>query len=542
MKGLTVAVRLSVGFGVITFLMLIIGVIGIDRLRSANEAIGEIVGNRWIKISMLQTALASVGTIDASYSELVLAVTNEAREAASKQMLQGSSSIEKELSALKHLLREAREQELMLKILDTESLFLSEQNQIHTSLNDMLGNQARTYLVTDFHKISLEYGKRINELIGLQSDLIDQAAKSAAERYRFACIVMITLATIALFLATVIAIWIIRSITKPLGGEPDEAKVVVERISQGDLTAEIGVKPGDSGSLIFSMQAMQANLRRMVSDLKSNAEGVSAVAHRLALTSSKVASATEQQSEATSAVASAVEEMAVGFTHLAERAHDARSITTQTDLASMEGNSVIQETVADMLKISNTVGEAAKTIQAMGENSKQISRIVHVIKDVADQTNLLALNAAIEAARAGEQGRGFAVVADEVRKLAERTAKATTEIADMISSVQSNSDSAVATMQQAVLRVEQGLEKVQKAGGCMLGISDGSQNVVSAVNEISSALQEQVVACNEIAHNVEKIAQMSEENSTATREAAKTAQQLGYLAASTHEAVGAFSV
>jgi methyl-accepting chemotaxis protein len=178
----------------------------------------------------------------------------------------------------------------------------------------------------------------------------------------------------------------------------------------------------------------------------------------------------------------------------------------------------------------------------MGESSQRISGIVGVIKDVADQTNLLALNAAIEAARAGEAGRGFAVVADEVRKLAERTAKATTEISEMVAAVQDNAHQAVSTMAETVSRVEEGVNLARESSQSMLSINEGARQVMQTVTDISNALSEQGAASNEIAANVENIAQRSEENSIAVRLVAETAGRLQKLAAESHQAVAVFRI
>ena len=264
--------------------------------------------------------------------------------------------------------------------------------------------------------------------------------------------------------------------------------------------------------------------------MQTNADGVASASQQLASTSEQLAISTAQQSEAASGMAAAVEEMTVSINHVSDSANEAKHVTGETGSLSEDGRRIIQDTVEEMQLIVATVTEASVTIHAVGENSQRISSIVQVIKDVADQTNLLALNAAIEAARAGEQGRGFAVVADEVRKLAERTAQATTEISGMIGAVQSSAQTAVVTMQHAVTRVDCGKTMAGPAGESMNGISDGAGRVVAAVNEISSALREQSMASNDIAANVEKIAQMSEENSAATREAADTARQLEALA------------
>jgi len=477
----TVSKRLALGFGVMILLLILVAVVGVSRLASLNESVEDIVSNKWSKVGLLQEGLAGVNEIGIGARDMVLAEAKEPRQQAKDRILAGRAGIGKAWEALKPTLNQPQGKEMMQQILDSRERFIADQNQVIKLVEEGKTDEARAYVATSFRKTAVEYRQRVNALVKFQGELMDQAGKSAAEQYQSARAMMIALVVIALALAMGIALWIIRSVTGPLGGEPDEAKAVVEKIALGDLTADIKVKAGDTTSLIAATRNMQASLRKMVAELKHNAEGVASAAQQLASSSSQVANATAHQSEAASAMAAAVEEMTVSIGHVSDSARQADSVTAETGGLSQEGNRIIQDTVAEMQQISKTVGEAAGTIQAVGEDSQKISSIVQVIKDVADQTNLLALNAAIEAARAGEQGRGFAVVADEVRKLAERTAQATTEIRGMIAAVQSSAHVAVGTMQQAMSRVEQGLGMARKASDSMLGISDGTQKVVSAV-------------------------------------------------------------
>jgi len=539
MKNLTVAKRLTLGFGLLSAMLLVAIVLGLTRLGAVNDMMDRIVSTDWKK-----TVLAndSIDLMNANARESFLLLHAQDRGPVKQRIAANVQSITAKLDELDKLIYKPEGKALLADIREKRKTYVNSFQKVGSLLDGGKDAEAARLMVGETVQNLDGLLDAVNKLIMFQGKILEETGEAGSATYAGARNLLMAFMGIALLAAAALATWIIRSVTGPLGGEPDEAKAVVEKIAQGDLTADIKVRAGDSSSLIAATRNMQISLRKMVADLKQSAEGVAAAAQQLSSSSSQVATATAHQSEAASSMAAAVEEMTVSINHVSDSAREAHSVTAETGDLSQEGNRVIEDTVTEMQHISRTVGEAAGTIQAVGESSQKISSIVQVIKDVADQTNLLALNAAIEAARAGEQGRGFAVVADEVRKLAERTAQATTEISGMIDAVQSSAHAAVGTMQQAVSRVEQGVGMAQKASDSMLGISGGAQKVVSSVNEISNALKEQSVASNEIASNVEKIAQMSEENSAATREAADTAHQLEELALATRQAVSQFRV
>ncbi len=234
--------------------------------------------------------------------------------------------------------------------------------------------------------------------------------------------------------------------------------------------------------------------------------------------------------------------MTVGINHVSENAREAREISRKAGEHSSQGGAIIHDAVTMMTRMADTVRATSSTIGDLGQHSNRISSVVQVIKDVAEQTNLLALNAAIEAARAGEQGRGFAVVADEVRKLAERTTKATEEITQMIDAIQGSARNAVGTMSNAEAHVGSGVSLAQQAGEAINQIKDGAVHVIDVVSDISTALTEQTSASNDIAAHVETMAQMSEENSAAANRTAQAASRLENLANTMRAAVSQFKI
>ena len=350
----------------------------------------------------------------------------------------------------------------------------------------------------------------------------------------------LTLSVVALLVGMAAAWLISRSVTNPLN---QMRTTITEVEKNGDFTQRIQVRGEDEvGQTAQSFNQLMASVQQTLGQVLESAGRVSDAAQNLSAASGQVAASSSSQSEATSSMAAAVEQMTVSINHVSGSAHEAVDISRKSGTLSSEGGDIIHKAAAEMSQIAETVRHTAQAIEELDQHSNRISSIVQVIKEVADQTNLLALNAAIEAARAGEQGRGFAVVADEVRKLAERTTKATEEITRMIGAMQDSAKVAVSTMETAVDQVGGGVALANQAGSAIIQIKSGAEQVVGVVNDISSALAEQSSASNDIATQVEKVAQMTEQNSAAADDTANAASKLQELAHAMQTAVKRFRI
>ncbi len=330
------------------------------------------------------------------------------------------------------------------------------------------------------------------------------------------------------------------SVVQQLGGEPGDAAEIMRSVAAGDLTANLeNTRPG---SLLNALGGMVASLRQLVSEINQDANSLVGNAAQIARASDEVARAAEHQADSTSAMAAAIEELTVSSNHISDSARETARETQEAVELSGQGADRVHLASQAIQKISDTVTDASGRIRALEERAKQISSIANVIKDIAGQTNLLALNAAIEAARAGEQGRGFAVVADEVRKLAERTASATTEIEQMITGIQGETIGAVEAMDAALPEVQEGVQLATSASNSLRAIQDGARRTLTRVGEVADATQEQSSASTSIAQRVEQIANMVEETTTTIRGTAETAHQLEKIANSLKQQIGKFRV
>jgi methyl-accepting chemotaxis protein len=314
-------------------------------------------------------------------------------------------------------------------------------------------------------------------------------------------------------------------------------------LSSGDLTHKLKIKGKDDFSwLAYEYDSARKAMNALIGDITRHAHEVADAAGQLSVTFAQISLSSNRQSEAASAMAAGGEQTSASIGEVVAHARQARALTERSGELAAQGSVDIEKVIADMQKIAESVSCSSGIIQNLGKQSDEIQGIVKVIAGIAEQTNLLALNAAIEAARAGEQGRGFAVVADEVRKLAERTTTSTKEVAGMVERIRNGTKQAVGSMEDGVGKVNAGVALANQAGISMARLRDSARQVEAVVGGISSAIEEQGVASNEIAGNVEKVAQMADENSSAVLEVQETARHLAGLASSQQEAVARFKV
>lgn len=537
---LNMSQKLYTGFGVV---LLVILLLVLSTWRGFDQVDGAVKHNihTYNVINASADLLVSLVNIETGARGFVIT----GRDQFLGPLESGERDFQSNLALLRQLTKDNPAQQRRLA--ETQAMhdqWLREDINIYLELRRQVvaGQQSFEALIervaTGSSKVKVDAMRRlISDIQGEERALLAQRTASMNAAKFLSLTILLAGGVIATLLAMSVAFVMSRSIA----GRLQQVVEVARSIAQGRLDSRIQQGGRDEiGVLRDAFATMQERLREMIGQIRVGAGQLVEAAQNISSASTQLSVSTQEQSQAASSMAATVEELTVSINHVADNANEAHALSSDSGRQSAEGGAVIQETLASMQSIADTVQGAAAQIAELGQQSDQISSIVNVIKEIADQTNLLALNAAIEAARAGEQGRGFAVVADEVRLLAQRTANSTQEITEMIKKIQVGTRNAVSNMEVGVQQVSGGLEQASQAGDAIVAIRQASGRVVDVVDQISLALREQTVASQDVARNVERIAQMSVHNSEAVAETSRTAQGLQQLALTLEKQVASF--
>jgi len=535
MSKLSLKMKLAVGFGTLLIILVVIATVAYTAVGSLAEAAKE-VGRKASEKEMLvkiELAVAKGRSGSASY---LLLDRNEALEVDEEGKRDYKDSIE-ELTPLVHsdegkrLFSEVQHSYDNLRAVSDKEVQLRRSGKTKDAIQTLTRESDPAF-------------KQLHENVKAFTSYLDKGLEEADKRQDATVsrcrVLILALAALGFLLGAAVSGMTIRSIRSIMF----RLVATMQRVAANDLAtddAEITTED-EIGQAGTAFNRMKNSLREMIQSIAGTAQHVASASEELSSSATQQAQSAETQKDQTAQVATAMQEMSSTVLQVSENSNKAAEASRQAAETARRGGAIVEETLSRMRAIADSVSGTAKKMDELGKSSDQIGQIVGVINDIADQTNLLALNAAIEAARAGEQGRGFAVVADEVRKLAERTTTATKEIAGMIKNIQQETKTAVTAMETGTKQVEEGVKSTIQAGGSLKEIIHMAEQVGEMVMQIATAAMEQSSASEEVNQNMEKIAKLVKESADGAQQSAKACQDLSSLAFDLQNMVGTFKL
>ncbi|GFO68742.1 methyl-accepting chemotaxis protein [Geomonas limicola] len=534
---LKVGTKLIAGFVLVALVATAVGAVGISKIKQIDAADTKLYEKVTVPLGDLATMAVLFQRIRINVRDALEAETPADREVYQATILKLRQQITEKSEHFEKNIISGQARTTFQSYKESRSNYIRLSNQMLNLVQSGHKAEAQALLKGDGKVAATQTHELLDQLLRSkeeQGKLTSDENTRVADR---ASTVMALLVVLGAALAVGLGIIIARTITVPLS----QAVQVANRLAAGDLTAQVEVRSKDeTGQLMNALNEMVHSLRSLVAQTVQISASIASASTQLHATSDQIATGAEEVAAQVGSVATASEEMAATSADIARNCTMAADASKKSTDSATSGAGIVQETIAGMALIAERVRQTSTTVQALGTSSEQIGEIVGTIEDIADQTNLLALNAAIEAARAGDQGRGFAVVADEVRNLAERTTRATKEIAGMIKSIQKETAAAVAAMEEGVHEVEKGSKAAQRSGAALEDILTRINEAALQVSQIATAAEEQTATTGEVTGNIQQITDVVVQTARGAEETADAAAQLAAQATDLQSLVGRF--
>lgn len=540
-ENIKIGKKLGIGFGVLIVFMVIICAVSIINSQMSNSMLKRLIDVDEAKIKYANETKDAIDSITRSVATMPFASPEVIQmEKNNIQILRPKyrQAVEK----LEKLMETQEEKDILNRFKEVVKKGADVNNKIIELATEGKRQEAQQLYETEIIQSTKQLVDATNALMDLQQKLLAERVKKLLSFSRTVLIIIIVVGALSIIIGIFMSIKITKNIKEPV----EKAAEQLELMSKGDFTFSISqnaIKRGDElGIIARAMDALLTNLKNVFNEILSSVHSLTSSATQLSSIAEEMSRTAENSSTRANSVATASEEMSQTVVDVAKNtASIAESAKKAVDTAH-EGNKIVEKSVSEVKEIDKTVNESAKFVKSLGERSTHIGEIISVINDIADQTNLLALNAAIEAARAGEQGRGFAVVADEVRKLAERTAQATSEIEDMIKAIQNEVTKAVDIMDNATRKVDTGVRLTAQAGEALKEIVKSSNELQVMVQQIASATEEMSATSEQISKEIMDIANASRDTTASSQETAQAAVNLSMIATKLDEKVRFFRI
>ncbi|GLI54193.1 methyl-accepting chemotaxis protein [Thermodesulfovibrio yellowstonii] len=537
-KNLTIGKKLGIGFGVVIALLIILGFFVFTQLTGIEGKLGDI-DERTNKLNDAAIIRKEVKDILTTIRDMMLTDDIKRKEEMKKEIDAHRKIYKEKFEALEKVTRSEQGKKILQEIENAIKDAASANNKVIELSFAGKNKEAIAFFNKELPKKVERINKSLDAAVNFQHENLSKRVSEIKTSIRTQIVILIVISLASACIGIFFALFISRSVKKPV----TELKEVLGKVAQGDLSVDIKVESKDElGMIAQSMHEAITSIKRLIAESKTISSSLASSSEELSATTEEISRNLKSQTERASQIASAAEEMSQTVVDIAKNASNIAEVSVTTASVAKEGKDMTMNTAQEIKVIEGAIGKLSEVINVLGDRSRQIGEIVTVIKDIADQTNLLALNAAIEAARAGEQGRGFAVVADEVRKLAERTTKATDEIAEMIRGIQTEVDVAEGSMEDATKKVASGVELSNKSAEILGQILGKAQELQSMIQQIASATEEMSSVTDHITQDIGSIAEGSKEISLAVDQSAQTASDIARLGGELQTAIGRFRV